>query len=577
MYWKTKAYFYVLILFLLVNCAKMGVITGGEKDTIPPVLINSFPPQKALNVNTKEFSFLFDEVINTEEIKNKLIISPYSDVKYEVDTKKNNLTLSFDSAFEKNRTYIFNFADGIKDITEGNEAKSLKYVFSTGSVLDSLVLFGEIKDPLTNESRKEVLVALYDSNDSLGLFTDKPLYFDYTNDSGFYKIENIRAGEYSIYAFNDKNTTFKAESDKEAYGFLKNKIKLSKPKDSLSFPIIKQNLLPIKIISSRKRGLYYDVIFTRYVNELSVHSEEKIEYGLNDNNKTLRFYPKEKYTESDSGVSDSLYVYFKAYDSLSRFVEDTFFLSFSPSNRKSGVFEAAGFPSPSTSIEDSVTFKINFSKPVSLLNDSLVFLVIDTVYKKNIRLYKKRWNKNKTLFTFQLFIQKRLLNNWKEEEIKKIKKDSLDYVSDSVYFFNLNYINKINTNKVSFVLDYGSFISIEKDTLKKKSISFEFKEDDYFGMISGKTETKTKNYYVELVSKDFKNTYKNRALEHGLFYFKNIPPGSYYIRTVIDENKNGFWDKGNIINNIEPEKIIYFENLLEIRSNWEVDNVVFKF
>ena len=43
MFWKTNSLFYILILFLLFNCAKMGVITGGEKDTIPPVLINSIP------------------------------------------------------------------------------------------------------------------------------------------------------------------------------------------------------------------------------------------------------------------------------------------------------------------------------------------------------------------------------------------------------------------------------------------------------------------------------------------------------------------------------------------------------
>ena len=67
-------------MFFLCSCAKMGVITGGEKDTIPPSLIASIPPQNSTNVTSKEFSFLFDEVINSEEIKNKLIISPYSDI-----------------------------------------------------------------------------------------------------------------------------------------------------------------------------------------------------------------------------------------------------------------------------------------------------------------------------------------------------------------------------------------------------------------------------------------------------------------------------------------------------------------
>ena len=188
--------YFVLFVFFFFSCAKMGVITGGEKDTIPPLLVNSIPPQNSINVTSREFFFLFDEVINSEEIKNKLIISPYSDVEYEVETKKNSLVLTFDSLFESNRTYILNFADGIKDITEGNKAKTLKYVFSTGSVLDSLVLCGYIKDPLKNELQKEILVSLYDSNDSLGLFNDKPLYFDYSNDSGFFQIENIKPGLY---------------------------------------------------------------------------------------------------------------------------------------------------------------------------------------------------------------------------------------------------------------------------------------------------------------------------------------------------------------------------------------------
>ena len=141
-------------------------------------------------------------------------------------------------------------------------------------------------------------------------------------------------------------------------------------------------------------------------------------------------------------------------------------------------------------------------------------------------------------------------------------------------FFNLN---ELNINKVSFVFDNGSFISVEKDTLKRKSIQFEYKAQDYFGMISGKVDTKKENYYVELVSKDLDNIYKNRSLENHRFSFKNIPPGSYYIRTIVDTNKNGRWDKGNIIKNIAPEEIVYFKTLLEVRSNWEVDNVVFNF
>lgn len=564
-------------MFFLCSCAKMGVITGGEKDTIPPSLVASIPPQNSTNVTSKEFSFLFDEVINSEEIKNKLIISPYSDIDYEVETKKNSLVLRFDSLFEVNRTYILNFADGIKDITEGNEAKTLKYVFSTGSVLDSLVLSGYVKDPLTNELQKEILVSLYDSDDSLGLFNDKPLYFDYTNDSGFFQIENIKSGFYSLYAFNDKNMTFKAEPDREAYGFLNKKINLSKPRDTVFVSLIKQNLIPIRIINSRNRGLYYDVTFTRYVDKLSLAVDTKINYSLNDNNKTLRFYPEQKYVKSEERTNDSLLVYITAYDSLSNFVKDTVYLSFNESNRSKTTFEAKGFPLSSSSIDDTLFFNLTFSKPVSFFNDSLVFSVIDTLYKKPVSLYKKVWNENKTQIDFGILLKKDSLAKWKKESVSKINNDSLNYVSDSVYSVELNYFNSLNINKVSFLMDYGSLISIEKDTLKRKVIPFEFKDDEYYGMISGKVETKLQNYYIELVSKDFNNSYINNALMKDLFVFKNITPGSYFIRAVVDENMNGVWDKGNIIKNIEPEKIIYFKSLVEIRSNWELDNIVFKF
>ena len=186
-----KNYLLLFVFGFLFACAKMGVISGGDKDTIPPVLVTSTPPNKTTNVNEKDFYFLFDEVIDTKEIKEKLIVSPYTDAGFGVETKKNHLILSFDSAFKNNVTYIFNFADGIKDITEGNAAKSLKYVFSTGPVIDSLFLTGYTVDPLTNVLKKDVLVGLYDLKDSLGLFLNKPLYFDYTDSSGFFKIENI--------------------------------------------------------------------------------------------------------------------------------------------------------------------------------------------------------------------------------------------------------------------------------------------------------------------------------------------------------------------------------------------------
>ena len=59
------------------------------------------------------------------------------------------------------------------------------------------------------------------------------------------------------------------------------------------------------------------------------------------------------------------------------------------------------------------------------------------------------------------------------------------------------------------------------------------------------------------------------------FSFKNINPGKYFIRVIEDLNKNKIWDYSSIKKNTPSERIIYFENKIEIRSNWIIEGVVF--
>ena len=36
-------------------------------------------------------------------------------------------------------------------------------------------------------------------------------------------------------------------------------------------------------------------------------------------------------------------------------------------------------------------------------------------------------------------------------------------------------------------------------------------------------------------------------------------------------NKNGKWDTGNYLQKIQPEKVIYYDGSINIRSNWDLD------
>ena len=49
----------------------------------------------------------------------------------------------------------------------------------------------------------------------------------------------------------------------------------------------------------------------------------------------------------------------------------------------------------------------------------------------------------------------------------------------------------------------------------------------------------------------------------------SIKPGVYEIRLLFDSNKNGRYDTGSFLNRIEPERILYLNESIEIRANWE--------
>ena len=176
-----KLIFSVCFVLIIFSCAKITPLDGGDKDTLSPVLIYSNPKNHSINFKEKTFSFEFNEIIDASELSRKLIISPYLNTSPELKFKKNTLLLTFDSSFKENTTYILNFADGVKDITEGNLAKNTKLVFSTGDKIDSSFVSGFVLDPLKNEFVEGALVVLYNKKDSLGLFNKKPLYFSFSN------------------------------------------------------------------------------------------------------------------------------------------------------------------------------------------------------------------------------------------------------------------------------------------------------------------------------------------------------------------------------------------------------------
>ena len=51
--------------------------------------------------------------------------------------------------------------------------------------------------------------------------------------------------------------------------------------------------------------------------------------------------------------------------------------------------------------------------------------------------------------------------------------------------------------------------------------------------------------------------------------FKNIRPGKYLLRLIYDVNENRQWDSGAFLGRKQPERIVYYPDVISVRANWD--------
>ena len=547
----------------LIGCAQMSPLTGGYKDTIPPNLIASIPPENSTKVNPDQFYFAFDELIDASKLQESIIISPFYTGKKEVKYKKNEVLISFDTLFDENTTYIINFAGGISDVTEGNDLSNAKLIFSTGEYIDSASISGVIYNPNENKRVEGALVGLYQDVDSLDLFHKKPIYFTFSDESGKYEINNVKPDKYTIYAFIDENKSFIAEFKNEAFGFYENTVEVNNKTRKIKLNLNKEDLSELRLIRNRSRGNVYEIIYSKKLEKIRLVGGLNLKYSLNDNKNVIIY--------KNPMVTDSLLVMIEAFDLSGNTSKDSIYVTFNDENEYKEEFSYTFNSYFKKELEDTINFSINLNKPV--LNKDLNYrFVLDTIkIPDSLYFFKlsKELNSFEGLFKLNQNISSLFLDNHQNIYSKNLKNDSL------INLLN-RYYQRINRKKISFMIEKGEVFSIEGDTLDQIKQDFTFNGSDFYGQINGTVfdTLGRKNLVTELISIDLKRVYKNRDV-NPKFNFINIPPGKYYLRIYNDINNNNMIDVGSILYKNPGEDIIYNENEIEIRSNWVIEDFIF--
>ena len=552
----------IIIIMLLTDlffqrCASIGSPTGGPRDTIPPILVESIPTNGTTNFNSQEFELVFSEFVKADKIQQQLIITPRVDNKYKTVAKRNTILIKFTDPFADSTTYNLNFADGITDITESNPAVNLSLAFSTGAFIDSLSLEGNVLDLFEQEPVQGYLVGIYPITDTLDYFKEKPLYFTSTNDSGYFQLNYIKSGDFKLLVFNDDNSNIILDPETEAHGFISDSILLD---SSIIFekPIhtLLQNIKPIAFINARPTGPYIELKYNKTIDQYSIEPEYLHHSITGESKDVIRIYSTEEIQPGDS-----ITLIANVSDSLANQARDTIKTAFVTSNRKPSEFTYYA-RNISGVIKDEIHIEVNFNKPIDSIDSTKIYLSQDSTFKWPIPI-DLVWNDNKTILnmTSQLdpvVLVDTLLSRLPEDT----STDNTTNPREPLYSIK-------DLDPITFTLDSAAFISVEGDTSILQLLRIPFVESSSYGTIKLNIISSYPSFNLQLL--DRQGQVKYNAWSQNSITFPRVTPGEYSIRILIDNNEDGKWSAGNLLLNSDPEEVYLHHEATTVRENWVLE------
>lgn len=211
MYKAFSSYKWLLLLPALAvwatmvpGCANIIPPTGGPKDSLPPVLIKASPVNMATQFNGANIEMEFDEYIQLDNLQQELIVNPPFDRTPDITSRLRHLYIKVRDTLQPNTTYTFQFGNAIKDVNESNPLRNFKYVFSTGSYIDSLQLSGTVINAETGLPDSTLSILLHSDPDDSAVAKIKPRFVTKPNGKGEFRFEQMPPGRFYIFALKDE-------------------------------------------------------------------------------------------------------------------------------------------------------------------------------------------------------------------------------------------------------------------------------------------------------------------------------------------------------------------------------------
>tara|TARA_S200000501_G_scaffold86659_1_gene79658 strand:- start:1855 stop:3507 length:1653 start_codon:yes stop_codon:yes gene_type:complete len=547
-----KIFIFNLIIFF--GCAAISPPPGGPEDKTSPQLLSSIPESGTYNLNGGfSVKLIFSERLDENITKSSIRVLPFEKTPLQLKVNKNIIEVLFPESLKKNQTYQLIISREILDERKNKLDKTYQLAFSTG---DSISI-GEISGKVFNIKNKPTFVYLYNNYESSdSIFFRKPDFYTETDDSGRYSFKFLENRSYSIIAHQGVLPPNKIDFNRSRYGlFSKSMLQLSESNflDNINLKLT-NNITPFSVLSVKMKDKRIGTI--NFSNGFDINNQKK--------NLEIKIYDAQQ--KNISSISN---FFQDSLSSMLNFYYDKF-------NEEENYF--------SQILNLSDTSNQIIDQKLSLINKS----EIDSIFPSIISLK----NSNNIIFdgfySIDYKFNQPIVINGELDSVFQIFSDSTKITDFELTYTKPNILSILNKNKMRGINNLSVKIfcnqikSIDNFSMKDSilNISYEVKNKKRLGSISGEiiNSNSKNNYLVGYMVDNKKNNFiiKSDSLTNK-FIIKNLNEGMWNIYAFEDIDNNAKYSYGEFFPHTPAERFINFNQLIEVRGNWEntENNILF--
>jgi len=564
--------FTVVTGFILsAGCAKISSPTGGPKDKEPPVILKSVPLNGSKNFKGNKIVITFNEYVVLDNINEKFMVSPPMEKKPVISVRGKNVIIQYDEELRDSTTYTFYFQDAVRDLNESNPISNYQFVFSTGPVIDSLSVTGNIYKASDLNPPEATLAVLYIEPEDSAFMKHLPAYIAMTDKNGYFRIDNVSAREYKIYALKDADNSKNFNLADEEVAFLDSTIRVTPEKNWL--PVPRDTLKPklkdpkaadtVVLEGEHRLFLFQHQKILHYLTSSSRSMAYRLNYTLSLPPDTLGFH----FSVPGAGTNSFFIERNKTNDSVQVWITD------SSLYRQQIINSVINYPfTDSTGItslkEDTIMMR--FMTPRATRGKAK-----PTPYKFTSNLSAGALKPGeKIVFNSQTPFRDPDTSRIRLYEVDGTNRIRIPYIlnKDSANSCRISLACKLTMNKsYIFIADSASFGNIYGEQSDSTGNKFTVKSEESFGKLVLNISNYDGNRIIQLLSEDEKILKEAKMEKDGKIEFPLLDRGAYRVRVIYDLNNDGKWTTGDFKTKRQPEPVSYLPVNVDIKENWVRD------